>query len=138
MDIQGPTFHLERAFRLASFFVIAILITVVGLIGLSAYISEQKTKEIGIRKSNGANTEDILLLFLKNIGVTVLIGFVISCPIAYYISNNWLQNFAYRINLSWFYFVFAGMSTLFIALLTVSWQTWRAARRNPVEALRYE
>jgi putative ABC transport system permease protein len=102
------------------------------------FISEGKTKEIGIRKVNGAKTSEILALLNKDFIKWVAIAFVIACPIAYYAMNLWLENFAYKTTLSWWIFVSAGVLALGIALLTVSWQSWRAATRNPVEALRYE
>ena len=105
---------------------------------MASFVAEQRTKEIGIRKVNGANVEDILMLLNKDFIKWVAIAFVVACPIAYYAMNKWLENFAYKTTLSWWIFALAGVLALGIALLTVSWQSWRAATRNPVEALRYE
>ncbi|NOU58868.1 ABC transporter permease [Marinifilum caeruleilacunae] len=118
--------------------IVSILLTCMGLIGLSFFVAENRTKEIGIRKTNGAKTHEINLMLNGDILKWVLIAFVISCPISYYAMDKWLENFAYRTELSWWIFALAGIIALGIALLTVSWQSWRAARRNPVESLRYE
>ena len=120
------------------FAIIAILIGSLGLFGLISYVISQKTKEIGIRKVNGAKVSEILLLLNKDFMIYFAIAFVIACPIAYYAMDKWLQNFAYRTELSWWLFALAGFISMAIALLTVSGQTFSAARRNPVEALRDE
>ncbi len=120
------------------FSLIVFGILVLGLTGLSLYISENRIKEIGIRKVNGARVSEVMSMLNKNFVRWVGIAFVIATPIAYYAMNKWLQNFAYKISLSWWIFALAGLLALGIALLTVSWQSYRAASRNPVEALRYE
>jgi putative ABC transport system permease protein len=117
---------------------IGLLISVIGISALSLFISQQRTKEIGIRKVNGAKVHEILAMLNKDFVKWVAIAFVIATPIAYYAMNKWLENFAYKTTLSWWIFALAGLLALGIALLTVSWQSWRAATRNPVEALRYE
>ncbi len=117
---------------------IAIFISCLGLYGLASHFTLNKTKEIGIRKANGAEVKEILMMLNKDFIKWVLIAFVIACPIAYYIMNKWLENFAYKTSISWWIFALAGILSLGIAMLTVSWQSWRAATRNPVEALRYE
>ena len=116
----------------------AIFITILGLIGMSLFKTQQKTKEIGIRKVNGATIKEIMLMLNKDFIKWVVIAFIIACPIAYYAMSKWLENFAYKTTLSWWVFALAGLFTLVIALLTVSWQTYRAATRNPVESLRDE
>ncbi|MCY1719262.1 ABC transporter permease [Prolixibacteraceae bacterium Z1-6] len=120
------------------FSVLAIFIACLGLLALAAFVAEQRTKEIGIRKVNGARIGQILYSLNQNFIKWVVIAFVIATPIAYYAMNKWLENFAYKTSLSWWIFAVAGLLALGIALLTVSWQSWRAATRNPVEALRYE
>ena len=100
--------------------------------------TQQKTKEIGIRKVNGATISEIMLMLNKDFVKWVVVAFVIACPLAYYALTKWLENFAYKTTLSWWVFALAGLFTLVIALLTVSWQTYRAASRNPVESLRDE
>lgn len=120
------------------FTLVSIIISSMGFLNLSSNISKQKTKEIGIRKVNGATTSEILILLNKDFIKWVAIAFVFACPIAYYAMDKWLQNFAYKINLSWWIFALSGFIALLIALITVSWQTFRTARKNPVETLRYE
>jgi len=117
---------------------IAIIISCLGLFGLSFYGLQKRIKEIGIRKVNGAAVSEILIMLNKDFVVWVAIAFVIAVPIAWYVMNNWLLNFAYRIGLPWWIFALAGIMALLIALITVSIQTFKVARRNPVEALRYE
>jgi putative ABC transport system permease protein len=130
----------ERKFEnlLFSFALLALFIASIGLFGLSFYSTERRTKEIGVRKVNGAKTFEILVLLNINFIKWVGIAFFAACPVAFYAMNKWLQNFAYRTEIGWGVFVFAGMISFGIAILTVSWQSWRAATRNPVEALRYE
>lgn len=117
---------------------IALLITSTGLVALTHYTTQRRTKEIGIRKANGAKIHELVWMLIKSTLQWVIIGFIIALPIGYYIAHDWLQNFAYTTPLSWWVFALAGVITLAIALLTVSWQSWRAATKNPVEALRYE
>jgi len=129
----------ERTGKFLFYFsVMAILIACLGLFGLSSFMIQNRTKEIGVRKVNGAKITRILFMlnkdFLKNVGI----AYIIACPIAYLAMHNWLQNFAYRTTISWWVFVLAGIMATFIAIATISWQTIRTARRNPVEALRYE
>ena len=128
----------KQAKAVKTFALFAIIISCLGLIGLIEQIATNKTKEIGIRKVNGATILEILKMLNKDFAKWVAIAFVIATPIAWYAMNKWLENFAYKTDLSWWIFALAGLLALGIALLTVSWQSWRAARRNPVEALRYE
>lgn len=123
---------------LSTFALLAIIVACLGLFALSSFMIEQRTKEIGIRKINGAKISEMMLMLNKNITKWVITAFIIATPIAWYVMNKWLQNFAYRAEPSWWIFGLAGLLALGIALLTVSWQSWRAASRNPVEALRYE
>mgnify|MGYP004702586573 CR=1 FL=1 len=120
------------------FSALAIIIACLGLLALAVFIAEQRTKEIGIRKVNGARISEVLIMLNRDFVKWVAIAFVIATPVAYYAMHKWLQNFAYKTELSWWIFALAGLLALGIALLTVSWQSWRAATRNPVEALRYE
>ncbi|WP_319500219.1 ABC transporter permease [uncultured Draconibacterium sp.] len=126
----------RKAFTL--FAVCAIVISCMGILAMSLFTIQNRIKEIGIRKVNGAKVSEILSMLNKDFIKWVAIAFVIACPIAWYAMNKWLENFAYKTNLSWWIFALAGVLALGIALLTVSWQSWRAATRNPVEALRYE
>jgi len=116
----------------------AIIISCLGILAMSIFASQRRVKEIGIRKVNGARTAEILLMLNKDYGKWVGIALAISCPVAWYAMHQWLNNFAYKTDLSWWIFALAGIIALAIALLTVSWQSWQAATRNPVEALRYE
>jgi putative ABC transport system permease protein len=117
---------------------IAIFISCMGLFGLSIFNSEKRIKEIGIRKVNGAKISGVIVMLNKDFVKWVFVAFVVATPIAYFAMQKWLENFAYKTTLSWWIFTLAGVLALGIALLTVSWQTWKAATRNPVEALRYE
>ena len=101
-------------------------------------IVARRTKEIGIRKVNGASYSDILTLIFKSFVTWIVIGLVIATPISLYTMQRWLQNFAYKTNISIWAFVLAGVIALLVALMTVGWHTYKAASRNPVEALRYE
>jgi putative ABC transport system permease protein len=124
--------------NISLFAILAVVISCIGILGLAIFSSERRTKEIGIRKINGARTSEILVLLNSNFIILVIIAFVIATPVAWYVMHKWIQNFAYRTELSWWIFGVAGFLALAIALLTVSFQSWRAATRNPVEALRYE
>ena len=126
----------EKIFRYGSVF--AIFISCLGLFGLVLSSTEQRRKEIGIRRVNGANIVQILLMLNKDFIKWVILAFLFAAPSAWYFMTKWLENFAYRTTLSWWIFLLAGVLALGIALLTVSWQSWKTATRNPVEALRYE
>ncbi len=120
------------------FALITIFIACLGIFGLALYSSQQRSKEIGIRKINGAKISEVMTMLNKDFVKWVVIAFVIATPVGYFILEKWLENFAYKTTLSWWIFALAGLLALGIALLTVSWQSWKAATRNPVEALRYE
>jgi putative ABC transport system permease protein len=122
----------------SNFGVLAIFISCLGLFGLASFTAEQRTKEIGIRKALGASISGIVFLLSKEFTKWVLLSNIIAWPLAYLVMNHWLQNFAYRINIGLGSFVLAGVLALVIALLTVGYQAVKAARANPVEALRYE
>jgi putative ABC transport system permease protein len=129
----------KKQIKTISFFtVLAILLSIMGMIGFVSMKLQMRTKEIGIRKVNGARMVEILVMFYKDFVQWVFLSFIIGCPVAWFATNKWLQNFAYKTALSWWVFLLAGTLALVIALLTVSWQSWQAARKNPVEALRYE
>lgn len=117
---------------------LAIFISCLGLFGLSAYSAAQRTKEIGIRKVLGATVKELMSLLSLNFVKLVLIAVVIALPIAYYLMNSWLQSFEIQTTLSVWIFILTGLTTLVIALFTVSWQTYRAAKSNPIHALKYE
>lgn len=117
---------------------LAILIACLGLFGLSSLMVAQRTKEIGIRKTLGASTANIVLLVTKIFNKLVLVAFGLACPLAYFATKRWLQGFAYRVEVSWEIFALAGLLALVIAFLTIGFQSLKAALTNPVEALRYE
>jgi len=117
---------------------LAIFISCLGLFGLAAYTAERRRKEIGIRKVLGASIGNITTLISKDFLKLVLISFVIAFPLAWYYMNKWLEDFAYRIDISWVVFAGAGLIALLIALLTISFQAIRAAVANPVKSLRSE
>jgi putative ABC transport system permease protein len=118
--------------------IIAILLSSLGLLGLTLMTVNSRKKEIGIRKINGAQISGILAMLNKDFVKWVVVAFIIATPISWYLANKWLENFAYKITLSWWVFAAAGGIALVIALVTVSWQSWHAATKNPVESLRYE
>jgi len=120
------------------FSLLAIIIACQGLFGLAAYIAEQRTREIGIRKVVGASVLNIVSLLSGEFIKLVLFANIIALPIAYFAMNKWLQDFAYRINITWWIFLLAGTVALTMTLITVSFQSIKAAVANPVESLRYE
>ncbi|RKD92073.1 ABC transporter permease [Mangrovibacterium diazotrophicum] len=129
----------EKQAQLISLFsIVSILISVIGVLGLAILLSEYRIKEIGIRKVNGAKTGEIIAMLNNGFVRSVMLAFAIACPLGYYAMRKWLESFAYKTELSWWIFALAGVLALGIALLTVSFQSYRAATRNPVEALRYE
>ena len=117
---------------------ISIAIACVGLYAISFFTIVRRTKEIGIRKVNGAKISELMKMLNMNFLKWVVLAFVVATPIVWYVMKIWLETFAYKTALSWWIFVSGGVAALGIALLTVSWQSWKAAVRNPVEALRYE
>lgn len=130
--------ELLQARLLSVFTIIALFICSMGLFGLALIITQYRTKEIGVRKVNGARVFEILAMLNKDFTKWVIIAFILACPAAYFAMDKWLENFAYKTSLSWWIFVLAGVLALGIAMLTVSFQSWKAATRNPIEALRYE
>jgi putative ABC transport system permease protein len=120
------------------FTIVALLISVSGLFTIVIYDTKKRTKEIGVRKVNGAKVSEVMILLNRDFVKWILISFVLATPIAWYAMHKWLENFAYKTELSWWIFALAGLLALGVALFTISWQSWKAATRNPVEALRYE
>jgi putative ABC transport system permease protein len=120
------------------FSVIAILIASMGLLGLISYITVTRTREIGVRKVLGASVAGIVFMLAKNFTALVLLSAFIAVPVSWWAMNKWLQSFAYRINISWWIFLAAGISTILVALFTISFQSIKAAIANPVKSLRTE
>jgi putative ABC transport system permease protein len=117
---------------------ISLFLSMIGLFAISFHSSRKRTKEIGMRKINGATINVVMLLLNKDFFRWIITAFVIASPIALIIMHKWLQGFAYKTGLNWWIFALAGLLTVAITFLTISWQSWKAATRNPVEALRYE
>jgi putative ABC transport system permease protein len=130
--------HIQLLRYLILFSIMAIIITALSLLGLVMHAVVTRTKEIGIRKLNGASVAEILYMLNREFILLVSAAYVIATPIAWFGLHKWVQSFAYKTELSWWIFVFTFIIAFGIALLTVSWISWRAATRNPVEALRYE
>jgi putative ABC transport system permease protein len=120
------------------FSVLAIMISSLGLLGLASFMAGRRTKEIGVRKVLGASVTGILLLLAKEYTKWVALSILIAWPVAWYIMNKWLENFAYRTPIDWWIFVLAGLTALMVALLTVVSQAIKVALSNPIDALRYE
>jgi hypothetical protein len=120
------------------FAILAIFISCLGLFGLAAYTAERRTKEIGIRKVLGASVGSVTALLSRNFLQLVMISLVIAFPLAWYFMSKWLEDFAYRINISWMVFLLAGLISIFIAVFTISFQVIRAAIANPIKSLRSE
>ena len=146
-----PTFHFldqnfskqyqaeqKQGYVLLAFTILAVLIACLGLFGLAAFAAEARTKEIGVRKVLGASVGSVVTLLSKDFLKLVLIAIVLGLPLAWYFTGQWLQNFAYHVDLSWWVFALAGLLAVGIALLTVSFQSIKAALMNPVKSLRSE
>jgi putative ABC transport system permease protein len=117
---------------------ISLFLSMIGLFAVSYQKTRSRTKEIGIRKINGAGISNILKMINSDFFRWTIIAFIIAVPAAGYAMFRWLEAYAYKTELSWWIFALSGLVVLAVSLLTVSWQSWRAATRNPVEALRYE
>lgn len=139
-EMLDNQYRSERKFGklFLNFAVLAILISCLGLLGLTSYSTIQRTKEIGIRKVMGANVTDILHLLSKEFMLLAVVAFFIGAPVAWYFMHKWLQEFAYRINIGWWMFALAGTLSLLIGLFTISFMAVKAALANPVKSLRTE
>jgi putative ABC transport system permease protein len=138
-DYQGMYRSEERTEKLFQYFsLVAIFISCLGLLGLSSFMAEQRTKEIGIRKVFGAKVPSILVQLLRDFTKWVLFANLIAWPIGYLAMQQWLKNFAYRTSLDWRIFIFPGLGTLIIAAVTVGYKSLKAATANPIDSLRYE
>jgi ABC-type antimicrobial peptide transport system permease subunit len=141
LDNQIDSFYKTetRLYTLFKIFAgLAILISCLGLWGLVTFVSQQRTKEIGIRKVLGASVNAILWLLSKDFLLMILLAFAIASPVTYYFINDWLLNFAFRIDIGWETFVMTGVFLLTVASLTISVQTIKASVTNPVDSLRSE
>lgn len=137
-EVYAAKFMTEERFgTLVAFFsILAIFISCLGLFGLSSFTAEQRTKEIGVRKVLGASVLNIWYMLSKDFAVLVVISLLVAIPVAYYFMHNWLDNFAYRVTLSWWIFAIAGLGAMIITVLTISVQSIKAAFMNPVRSLR--
>jgi putative ABC transport system permease protein len=120
------------------FAALAIIISCLGLFGLAAYTAERRIKEIGIRKVLGANVTGLASLLSTEFIKLVIVSILLACPIAWYAMSSWLQNYAYRVSVQWWVFAAAGTAAIIIAVITVSFQSIKAAMMNPVKAIKAE
>jgi len=128
----------KLAYIIGLFTFIAMGISCLGILGMATLLSERRTKEIGIRKVHGASVRQLMVMLNKDFIRWILVAFLIACPLGWYAANRWLQDFAYHIKIHWWMFLTSGTIAVTIALLTISWQTWKASKMNPVESLRNE
>lgn len=129
----------KKQVKTISFFSsLAIFLSAMGLFGFVSITLLRRTKEIGIRKVNGAKVIEVLAMLNRDFVKWVIVSFLLACPVIWFAMNKWLQNFAYRTEISWWVFGAAGTVAVTVAIATISWLSWRTATRNPVEALRYE
>lgn len=137
--LEGQYQNEDRWSRIVAYAAaIAILLSCLGLMGISGLLVARRYKEVGIRKANGATIQQILALLNMDILKWVLIAYLLACPMAWLLMHRWLQDFAYRTQISWWIFVLAGLAAIFISIITITLQIYRVARQNPVNALRYE
>lgn len=129
----------ERTGKIISYFtVLAVIISSMGILAMATFYMQQRKKEIGVRKVNGATIGRVMALLNKDFIKWVMLAFIIAVPVSWYAMHRWLQSFAYKTTMDWWIFVFAGILTLLMALITVSWQSYRAASANPINSLRTE
>ena len=141
MDEQFEHIYQEdkKTFSLMAYFAsLAILIACIGLFGLASFMLKRRTKEIGIHKIFGSDLWQVMVKLSRDFALWVLIACIIAWPLSWLMMRRWLESFAYRINISIWVFLISGIITLILALATVSWLSWRSAKKNPVDALRYE
>jgi putative ABC transport system permease protein len=117
---------------------LSLIIALLGLFGLSIFVIERRTKEIGLRKVYGSSNLAIVYLLSRQFSLWVGVSFLLAVPVAWYALNRWLQHFAYKTELSWWIFALSGLASICIAIFTISFQTYKAASGNPIEALKYE
>ena len=128
----------HTAYIIRVFAILSIILTCLGTFGIIHFVTRQRVKEVGIRKVNGAKIYEVVKILNWEIVKWIGLAFVLAVPLSWFIMNKYLQEFAYKTHLSWWIFVLAGLITMGIAMLTISLQSWKAANKNPVEALRYE
>jgi len=141
VDVEyAKKFGIEvRVGKLTGFFsLLAIFISCLGLFGMASFMAERRTKEIGVRKVLGASVFNLWTMLSKDFVLLVVVAFLIAMPMAYFFMHGWLQHYSYRSEISWWIFVVAGLGILLVTLLTVSFQSVRAALMNPVKSLKAE
>jgi len=125
--------------KLISIFgLVIIIIAIMGVYGLVVFNARYKSKEIALRKVNGASVKEIMLMLNRSVLIQLAIAFVVAVPLAYYIVHRWLEQFAYKVPIYWWVFILAGLLVLAITVIIVSWQSYKAANANPVEAIKNE
>jgi putative ABC transport system permease protein len=139
-DHYDKQYQAEKQFRtiFGLFAVLAIVIACLGLFGLSWFIIVQRTKEIGIRKVNGASVADILLIVSKDFFRLVILGIIIAAPITYYLSMRWMEKYPFKVGFNWWLFGLSGILILIISAITISYNTMAIAQTNPAESINYE
>ena len=138
-DQAGKFGNEERVSTLASIFAaLAIFISCLGIFGLSSFVAEQRTKEIGVRKVLGANLSQLWILLSKDFVVLVIISCILAVPFSYLAVQSWLEGYQYRVALPWWIFIAASVGTLAITILTISWHVIKVARVNPANTLKVE
>ncbi|MFN8208942.1 MAG: FtsX-like permease family protein, partial [Bacteroidales bacterium] len=135
-DLYQAEKRMGTIFRI--FALLAVFIACLGLLGLSAFTSELRNKEIGVRKVHGARTAGILFLLSGEILRILLVSCLLAWPLAWFFLRKWLEEYSYHTNLAWYLFLLASLLAMCVALLTTGWQSWKTARQNPVEVLKYE
>ncbi|MFC2097751.1 ABC transporter permease [Bacteroidota bacterium] len=123
---------------LTYFTLLAVFISCLGLYGLASFMAERRTKEIGVRKVNGASTGSIIILLSRNFSKWVILSFIIACPLVWHFMNKWLQEFDYKTSITWWIFAGAGLLTVLISFITISYQSIKIANSNPADSLRYD
>ncbi|HKK43736.1 MAG TPA: ABC transporter permease [Bacteroidales bacterium] len=132
------TKEIQTSKILTSIAILALFVSCIGLFGLVLFTIDSKTKEIGIRKVSGSTTGGMMLKLNFEFVRLLIVAFVFACPVILFVMRKWLQGFAYRITIGWWVFAAAGLVTIILSLLTVSWHTWKSANQNPVKCLRHE
>ena len=138
-EYENLYYNEKQTFQVFAFLAfLAILVACLGLLGLAAFMTQQKTRQIAVRKVFGASSGQIVALLSSRFMRWVLLSFILACPIGWWVMTSWLKNFVYKVDLAWWIFVLSGMVALIIAMVTISSVTMKAARMNPAEALKYE
>ncbi len=132
----------ERSSRISAMIgylcTLAILLSAMGILAMATYFIQQRVKEIGIRRVNGAAVSEIIGMLMNGFMKWIVVAFIVACPVAYYAMRRWLEDFAYRTSMDWWIFAAAGLIAMFVAGCMICWQSWRAANVNPVEVLKQE